>query len=196
MCLYGVTAGVLTLGITATEIQSIPQPPHCQRPISTQTRDQPAGGALEGTPNLSGLGLWSGPNSLHVTKGQKSPRRVSTQCPMTGQHRSPHTWGDPHWDPREFALFTHPAWTPIHCFCPFSLQALASVTQLPSPNLIFPCSLLSLQAEGGAGEAVPRLGRETAPPPPPPPQLPSEGLEGWRHQKEKGQAKALGAQGC
>lgn len=166
--LYGVTAGVPSLGITATEIQSIPQPSHCQRPISTQTRDQPAGGALEGTPNLSGLGLWSGPNSLHVTQGQKSPRRVSTRCPMTGQHRSPHTWGDPHWDPREFALFTHPAWTPIHCFCPFSLQALASVTQLPSPILIFPCSLLSLQAEGGAGEAVPRLGRETAPPPPPP----------------------------
>lgn len=57
VCLYGVVAGVLSLRMTATEIQSIPQPPHYQRSIYTQTQGQLSG--LPWHAHLIGSGLWS-----------------------------------------------------------------------------------------------------------------------------------------
>lgn len=85
VCVLRVPSRVWSPGITAAEIQSIPQPPHCQ---TEGFRHKPSWlGQLFMYPS-SGRVLWSGPNSLGI-------RRVSEGAAPDAQDwkRSSHTSG-------------------------------------------------------------------------------------------------------
>lgn len=72
--------GVLSLGISATEIQSIPQPPHCQTEVF-RTTQRPAGWAAPAcTPQPGGAVVRTRLSPCHSGPEEESPK---------GQHLMP-----------------------------------------------------------------------------------------------------------